>query len=148
MAVPDLSSIEPTRLVFSPGDRILVKVTTALSGDQVAKIERAVKSFAGEDVRVLVFNCLTCHMTHHRATEPFDRVLCSRKDARNPVKRLGIAELSCEIIDLRPQDKLTVYVPAITSASHARRVENYIKEWTGPEIEILLLTGAHPEGGA
>ena len=47
-----LADVQCTRLVFQPGDRILVKVYHHLDKDQEKKLRRTVQKWAGVDVRI------------------------------------------------------------------------------------------------
>jgi len=54
--LPKIANVQCSRLVFQPGDRIIVRVCTDLDRDQKAKLLRSVRIWAGTDVEVLLID--------------------------------------------------------------------------------------------
>lgn len=55
--VPRIADVQCSRLVFQPGDRIIVRVNHRLEPEERRKLTRSVQRWAGADVEVLVI-CL------------------------------------------------------------------------------------------
>jgi len=52
--LPKIANVQCSRLVFQPGDRIIVRVCTDLDRDQKRKLLQSVRKWAGTDVEVLL----------------------------------------------------------------------------------------------
>ena len=52
--LPKIANVQCSRLVFEPGDRIIVRVCTDLDRDQNRKLLQSVQKWAGTDVEVLL----------------------------------------------------------------------------------------------
>ncbi len=55
---PRIADVQCSRLVFQPGDRILVRVYHKIDKDQMRKLRKSVTKWAGCDVEVLIINAL------------------------------------------------------------------------------------------
>jgi len=60
---PRIADVQCSRLVFQPGDRILVKVYTKIDKDQIRKLRKSITKWAGCEVEVLVYNALDMEIT-------------------------------------------------------------------------------------
>jgi len=54
-AIPRIADIRCQRIVFQPGDRVLVRSHHRLEKEQREKIKKSVSRWAGADVEVLVY---------------------------------------------------------------------------------------------
>jgi len=52
--LPKIANVQCSRLVFQPGDRIIVRVCTDLDRDQKRRLLQSVRKWAGTDVEVLL----------------------------------------------------------------------------------------------
>jgi len=52
---PRIADIQCTRLQFQPGDRILVRSHHRLDTDQIKKLKKSIKKWAGVEVEILVY---------------------------------------------------------------------------------------------
>jgi len=52
---PRIADIQCTRLQFQPGDRILVRSHHRLDPDQIKKLKKSIKKWAGVEVEILVY---------------------------------------------------------------------------------------------
>ena len=55
---PKLSDVQCSRVVFQPGDRVLVRVYHNLDWEQERKLRRTIQKWAGVDVEILIINPL------------------------------------------------------------------------------------------
>ena len=53
---PKLANLRCQRIVFQPGDRVLVKVHRHLDSYEEKKLRRAIVKWTGVDVEVLIYN--------------------------------------------------------------------------------------------
>ena len=54
--VPRLADVKCSRIVFQPGDRVLVRCYHKMEPEQRKHLYRSVQRFCGEDVEVLIYN--------------------------------------------------------------------------------------------
>ena len=52
--LPKIANVQCSRLVFQPGDRLIVRVCSDLDRDQKRKLLQSVRKWAGTDVEVLL----------------------------------------------------------------------------------------------
>jgi len=57
--LPKIANVQCSRLVFQPGDRIIVRVCTDLDRDQKRRLLQSVRKWAGTDVEVLLIDVRT-----------------------------------------------------------------------------------------
>jgi len=55
---PKIADVQCSRLVFQPGDRIIVRVQVNLDSDQYRKLRKSVQKWAGCEVEVLIINVM------------------------------------------------------------------------------------------
>lgn len=55
---PRIAEVQCSRIQFRPGDRVLVRVHQDLSAEQVNRLRKSVEKWAGDQVEVLIVNCL------------------------------------------------------------------------------------------
>ena len=116
-----------SQLQVNPGDRILARVSIDLTRDQYRNLYRQVRRFLGEDVRLLVVNCLTTTILRQRfKTE--------RLAGLEDIKIGGSPRivLDCSVIDLVSTDILMV----ICQSSVLDKKADQIREWAGKEIAV------------
>ena len=53
--VPRIADVRCQRIVFQPGDRVIVRSYHRLDSPQRKQLERSIKRWAGTDVEVLVY---------------------------------------------------------------------------------------------
>lgn len=135
---PQLSDLPATRIQYYPGDRILAKVSCSLSIDQVKKIERAVKKYTREDVRVLVIDVSQWEIDWKRAGQSEFLKLASFQDIQQQGLALGVVNLDGTVVLLQPGDTLFVWVPVITSNHHKYAIWDTIRQWAGAEVEVIV----------
>ena len=73
-----------------------------------------------------------------RQPERGDVVLVEPTDSKSQIE-LGVANLDCSIIDLRPDDKLIVFSPVAREMLQKNYLWHSIKEWAGKDVEVILL---------
>lgn len=120
---------------------MLVRVSCELSLDQYSKITRAVKKWAGEDIRVLVVNCTQVKMLWMQKESEETKVLVSPKDAEHQAIEIGVANLSTSVIDFKSGDSLLCIVPRISSEMQRKKIHDWVHNWTGHEIEVIVQEG-------
>ena len=133
-----IQNVQTSRISFHPGDRLLVRVFTDLTKDQNRKLKSAVSKFANEDVRILIVNCLTTTVILTRNGE--DRFLASGSDRGSISTHPSIANVSCSVIDLIKDDKLTIIAPFVDFYGGVQ-LKAIFKEWAGPEVEVIIISG-------
>ena len=132
---PLLSDIQPTQIQFHPGDRILVRVSVGLTADQRKRLERSVAKFTGEDVRILLVNCLTTGIVQVRGqirTSLVDSSQWSHK-SENP----GVLNMKCSAVDLQADDKLIVSVPSGMPRRECYSIVESTQRWAGLDVEVI-----------
>lgn len=141
MIRPLLSDLHPTQMRFADGDRLLARVSVDLTLDKSRSLSRSLMKFAQADVRILVLNCLRFRLAHVCAVTGQTSILCGPDDAGQTGAPLpGVMNLSCTVVDLRPNDRLICGVPFDVPGMHAAAFRATIRTWTGPDVEILLNT--------
>ncbi len=55
--VPRIADVQCSRLVFQPGDRILVRTTHQLNTEEKRKLRKSILKWAGVEVEILIY-CL------------------------------------------------------------------------------------------
>lgn len=141
VATPLISDIELTRYHFEPGDRLLVRIGQDLDAGRQTKLLRAVEKFTGEDVRILLVNYKT---TRLMKVTPAGRaeLICddSMSLSRRKQMQSGKVELSCSVVDLQPNDILSVQLKQFPEGKiQKERVIHWLEQWTGKEVEIRLM---------
>ncbi len=140
---PLLSDIQPTRTTFNAGDRVIARVSSSVSRQQVRKIIRSVCKFAGADIRVLVVDSTSVRIDKLRGQVLDALVQPGQADFRPG--REGIASLRCSVVDFRLNDRLFVSVPVIDGDLQRKQVHDWIKNWCGPDVDIVI-TGRQKKG--
>ena len=135
---PLLSDLPATRIQYQPGDRILAKVSCALSIDQEKKIERAIKKYTREDVRVLVVDVTQWEIDWRHSDQHAISKLVSSQDAQLQGIDLGVVNLDGTVVPLQSGDALLVWVPVITSNHHRYAIWDTIRQWAGSEVEVIV----------
>ena len=133
---PRLSEVRSHKLKCQPGDRLLVRLPFSPTADQAHRIKKSVSKFAGEDVRVLLVNCMLSRMTHVRGGAV--KTISGPQHAEMQNMRLGTANLSCSVIDFQPDDRLVVFVPKRSSETARKTLEDRLRAWVGKYVEIQI----------
>jgi len=55
---PRIADVQCSRLVFRPGDRILVRTTHPLNAEEKRKLRKSILKWAGCDVEVFIYSLL------------------------------------------------------------------------------------------
>lgn len=138
---PLLSDIPAHKTKFEAGDRVLARVSVALNASQYRNLKRAITKFAGADVRVLIVNCLQTVIVHvDRVTEKRSQ-LAGPTDSAYHDPAVGVANLNCSKVELKPDDRLFVFVPRIASEPQRDMIRRWVKEWAGKDIEVIVQEG-------
>ena len=141
-AAPTLTDL-PSRMKFEPGDRVIVRVPAEVSVEQVRGIDQIVKKWAGEDVRVLTVNPLTCILTRKR--DGNEEILVGPPDTpgwKAPASK-NAWNLSCSKIEIRPGDVIRMSIGKVVDEKTRLRLRDYLKEWAG-DVEIIVDMGINP----
>lgn len=56
--IPRIADVKCQRIVFRPGDRVLVRCLHRLEDEQVRRLKKSIQRWAGVDVEVLIYNPL------------------------------------------------------------------------------------------
>lgn len=134
MTLPRLGDIQPTRLTFAPGERVVVSAPK-LSSDQLRRIRRAVVRYAREHVRVLVVDCLTLTLSIRRATGEVE-VIASRERLQRQTLP-NVANLSCSKIELSDLDQVLVTGTRSLREGQRKQLRYKVQEWAG-NCEVIL----------
>ena len=68
-AVPRLADVQLTRIVFEPGDRLIVRSRVPLSKEDAIRLHRTVQRWAGDHVEILVVDLNKMEVDIERSTE-------------------------------------------------------------------------------
>lgn len=60
---PKLADVQCSRLVFQPGDRILVRTYRRLDNDQKRKLRKSILKWAGVEVEILIYDATQTEIT-------------------------------------------------------------------------------------
>lgn len=130
---PQLGDIK-SQQKFEPGDRLLVRVGN-LDPGQRQKLAEAVKKHTGEDVRVLVYNCLAVRLgvwnDISKQTEWWEGNESSIAG--------GQAVLHCSTIRLRPGDVVYYKVLIPVSATQDKQFRTRLADWIDKACEVRRL---------
>ena len=142
-ATPLISDIDLTRYEFSAGDRLLVRVAYDLTAEQQHKLYKSINKFTGEDVRILIVNCLKMRMMKITPSGQTEILLYEKigDNYRLPQLLKGQMELSCSVVDLRPNDMLSVQLKEFPDSElQKKRVLDWLYQWSGKDVEVRLMT--------
>lgn len=138
MKTPLLSDTQTTKYTYEPGDRILVRITSELTQDQYVKVERAIKKYTREDVRVLIVNPLHIGILWKHADTQEIESLVSKEDLDLHAINPGVANLDCSVTKLQIGDTLWISSPYLSSNLTRERMYSWIRNWTGPDVELII----------
>lgn len=139
MAVtPKLSDIELINYKFSPGDRLLARVSANLTKDQYRKIERAIIKMLGEHVRVLIINIRNIKLVRKRGEE-VESLTGTCEDSERLAT--GKMSLNCSVVDFEPHDCLVALIPPSVTQTQEKQITAWLQHWTGKEVEVRTEKG-------
>lgn len=137
MSQPLLTDLQPQKMKFSPGDRLLAKVSEDLTPDKEKALLKSIQKFAGEEVRVLIVNCTKFSMLLERLGKK--ATICHRTQAEATLTP-GRMRLSCSAMHFELGDVLTVVCdPPMDNRVKALQIRDHISRWTGPDVEIRVI---------
>ena len=137
---PILPDIDLTRYQYHAGDRLIVRVGLDLSPEHQKRIYKTVSQFAGEDMRVIIVNCLKQRFVLIRGEEK--TILVDQAQGyRIPQLKTGQMEVVCSVVNFQRDDKLVVYLQEFTQGLYRKRIEEWLKNWAGDDVEIQLVSG-------
>lgn len=136
-ARPLLTDLPATRLVIQPGDRMLARVGFDLTRDQAARISRSISRFAGNDVNLIIINCMKTTIWWERSDDGTVSTLCSPKFIKSDMA-VGAVNLDCSVVDLHPGDKLYVNQIGLDCELRKKDMREKIQRWAGVEVEVIL----------
>jgi len=56
--IPRIADVRCQRIVFQPGDRVLVRCNHRLEDEQARRLKKSIQRWAGTDVEVLIYSPL------------------------------------------------------------------------------------------
>ena len=66
--IPKLAEMHCSRIAFSSGDRILVKVFRDLSKDDIRRIRKSIEKWAGDGIPVFIMDARTMELSVDKQT--------------------------------------------------------------------------------
>lgn len=141
-ATPLISDIDLSRYEFRAGDRLVVRVAYDLDADKQHKLFKAINKFTGEDVRILIVNCLKTRMLKITPTGGTEIIVFPSLGDNYRIPQLleGQMEVHCSVVDLQPGDLLSVQLKEFPDGDTQKRaVMDWLKQWTGKDVEIRLM---------
>lgn len=141
MANPLLSDLPAHKLKFEAGDRIIARVSVALSKSQYRRLARAIQTFARADVNVIIVNCLQTVIIHVDRATAQRTVIASPVHARHQDIAAGVANLDCAVVKMKSNDMLFVAVPRISSEPQRNTIKKWVGGWAGKDIEVIVQEG-------
>ncbi len=54
--LPTIADVKCSRIVFRPGDRVIVRVYRRLEAEQAKRLKRSIQRWAGADVEILIYD--------------------------------------------------------------------------------------------
>ena len=136
---PLLSDLPATKIKYQAGDRVLVRVSCSLTEDQYKKIERAVRKHMGADVRILIVDCSCMSILWYQGILRSISSLVSKEDIELKSIDMGVANLGCSVVELKPGDRLQAHVPRLVSDQHRQSLVKWIQRWAGQDVEVVVL---------
>lgn len=143
-ARPLISDIQTTRMKFNPGDRILIRTSVNLSQAQQDQLKKSITKFAGEDVRILIMNCLTSRLVVKRENGSIERLADESYGQFQPENK-GIANISCSVINFDSKDQIIYMCREVTECKHpnnslliVKHLRSWLKQWVGNDVEIII----------
>ena len=136
-ARPLLADLPSTRLSVKPGDRMLARVGFELTRDQTIRITRSITRFAGNEVRLMIVNCMRTTIWWKRSDDGSISTLCSPKFIKSDMAA-GAVNLECSVIDLHPGDKLYVNHVGLSCELTKKDLREKIQRWAGVDVEVIL----------
>ena len=136
-AKPLLSDIQTTKIKFNPGDRVLVRVSSYLTQEQQKRLKKSIIKFVGEDVRILIVNCLESRLLRKRKNGLVER-LADESYVKNQDKNLGVANIKLSVIDFNPGDQL-MFMCQKVSGLQKEQIKDWLKQWVGNDVEIIIM---------
>src|SRR5690348_4431773 len=101
MSNPTIGDIQPSKTTFKDGDRILVKTTSRLNGDQIKSLTRSIQKYSRAKVEVAVVNC-TFMGVKKVGLDGVGEILSKREDAQKPSLKPGVFNLNCTVVPFYP----------------------------------------------
>ena len=140
--MPLLQDIDLTRYQFDPGDGVIVRVGYDYSPDYQKRIMRAVTKFCGEDVRIILVNCMKQRFTRISEEGSIKVLVDQSQGYRMPVLKSGQQiEVNCSVIQFQKNDVLSVELKEFAKGLYLERIRSWIEHWTGSDVEVRIAQG-------
>ena len=130
MKSPLLSDYHSIRYHYKPGDRILARISHDVDIPAYVRIVKAVQKSAGEELRVIVVNCLRYKVLWKHADAQQIEALVSKDDIDIHQSR-GVVNLNCSVTDIKEGDELLVLIKEELSDLKKSQVRSWFKNWAG-----------------
>ncbi len=140
MAVPLFSDLPASRTMFSPGDRILVKVSADLEKWQRDQMARIVCKWCKCDVNVLVVNPVWMGLNWFRNNKLI-KVLCSKADIEPISNHIATANLGLTAVTFEKNDVLEFVVDRYAEKWQLEQTKHVVKPWAGDDVDVRVLPG-------
>lgn len=139
---PLITDIQPTRYVYRAGDRVIARVSCQIPADKEARLQRLIKGYTREDVRVLVVDCTMVKVAWKHAATGVIESLVDPSDIQHQGLDAGFVNLDCSVTELVDGDTLIFSYRQLSESQLVRKqMVDKIKQWAGNSIEIILLEG-------
>jgi len=76
--LPQIADVQCSRLVFQPGDRIIVRMRVNIDREQYRKLRKSVQKFAGCEVEVLIINELEMEIEVNKGMAGMPCPMCGK----------------------------------------------------------------------
>ena len=132
--LPTLADIEPRRIKFQPGDRVIVRVNCHYAANQAVKMHKAINKMAGCEIRTIIVDC-----TKTSVVSPRLGVLCGPEHAQAASGLPGVANVSMGIVGLQAGDRVEVAYHHYLPPWAIRAMEQQWRQWTGADVEVVVV---------
>lgn len=135
-ARPKLDDIEPFRVKYSPGDRIIARISVDLSVSQKRSIIDKVRAFCKADVDVMIVDCRKVAILIERSAGQTER-LAGPEDVGSKTSG-GKLSLNLSRVVFLPNDKVKiVWNPKFGKSQIRQMFKSDIVRWVGKDHEVV-----------
>lgn len=134
MTNPLLSDLQPTRTTYCAGDRLIARVSIDLGSSKKLTLQRMIRQYTREDVRILIVNCSAIELIRIRGEEAL--VLAGLMHTSS--QKLGVLSFGASKVDLDEKDGLVCKFRGLGS-SKEKIFKEELEEWS-PGIEKIYLS--------
>lgn len=139
-AQPKLGSLEPAKSQYNPGDRVVVRVSRALTSDERRSCEASVNQWCRVDVNQLFVDCSSIEIVARR--QQSDDTLVAGLDHYQFTPDTTTIRMSCSAVRVDEGDTFELYLKHPQGPANQILID--LRRWVGPDHEIVVMPWRFP----